>query len=378
VSEALELLLLVLALYVFECAQWTPLGAVGFHALLPGWWRRVRPWAAGPSWGRGAILGAPWPPLSPPLICEPLPLGLGPKGIGLRGDEPRWLSWEEVGEVSFHDRDLFLDGKLVARLATRRLTQLLGRLVREVADLKPAKRAARLKRLLEARHDEKACRPRLAAFGARVRPLLVAASLLWLTIFVGVPLVVWTPLTVFWLELAALALLAWIASAIAFRLTLGGLDWLDRAGWPDGTHRFLAMASPLSSMRAADLLGRELCADLDPLAAAAALLPAARFGELARHALLDLDEAEAASSGDSPAAEDARWLIAEQRACLLALLERRDLHAEQLLAPPGPEDDRVQSWCPRCRSQYLQGETCPGSSCGRRKLVPFQRVSGAA
>ena len=139
----------------------------------------------------------------------------------------------------------------------------------------------------------------------------------------------------------------------------------------------MAMASPISSLRAADLLGRELLADLEPLAVAAALLPADRFGELARHALLDLEErAAAAGAGGSPAAEDEAWLAAALRRALLGLLERRGLSAEALLAPPVPEDDRVLLWCPRCHAQYLQGVDCPGPGCRGRKLLPLQRSAG--
>ncbi len=378
-SEPLHLLILLAALYVYECAQWAPLGAAGFRAWWPRRWRQVSPWRAGPGWRRGALLGLPWPPLLPPLVCEPLPLQLGPRGLSIKrsGGELCFITWEQVGEVAVRERELLLGGELVARLTTRRLTLLLARALRELADLEPVARPARLRAMLEARWDDEPCRPRLRAFLRRSLPLLACQNLLWLSVFVGLPLLVWTPLTVYWPQVALTALAAWLACGVLFRLTLGRLDWLEREAWPDGMHRFLALASPISSMRSSDLLARELLGDLEPLAVAAALLPADRFGELARSALLDLEDRQAASTaaGEPSAAEDTAWVAVELRGRIERLLSRRGLSAEKLLAPPRPEDDRVRAWCPRCRGQYLRGERCPAAGCGGRELVPFARAA---
>ena len=57
-----------------------PRRALGLVRRFGRW--RVRPtFAPSAGWLRGFVFGEPWPPLSPALVTEPLPLVVGSSGL---------------------------------------------------------------------------------------------------------------------------------------------------------------------------------------------------------------------------------------------------------------------------------------------------------
>lgn len=369
-SEIHHLLLLLTLIYLAECLVWVPPTAVGFRALIPGRWRRQRPFKLSPGWRRGALLSLPWPPLGPLLLCEPLPLVLGPGGVGATAAEGPFFGWSEVREAGASGRQLWVNGELLCTTASVRLCRELEALVRELAGLHVGARERRLKRLLAARHRHDEVRPRLRRHLWAALPLRLWAGGLWLGLFGGLPAILFTDWVRHWLPLVGWMVLSWIGTAVVFFVTLRRHPLLERPLWPDRLHRFLAAASPLSALRAEDLLSPELLADLDPLAPGAALLPRPLLEVRLRQALVERRRA-AETAGEGARSEAICWQAGRELAEARSLLGRLGLREAEILAPPEPNDPRSRAYCPRCHAQYLEGEVCTDAACAELPLVPF-------
>ena len=97
------------------------------------------------------------------------------------------------------------------------------------------------------------------------------------------PLVLFAPVGPLALLVLVSTLAAWITGAWLFERGLRRSRWLTRELRPEVAKRIVAVSSPVATIRAADHLARELCGDIDPIAAAAALLAPEELGAAARH-----------------------------------------------------------------------------------------------
>jgi hypothetical protein len=360
VSELAELYAVFALIYAFECAEVVPRRAVGLVALW-GRWRLRRPFIPNAGWARGLLFAEPWPPLAPALVTEPLPLVAGPDGLAWTGggagsDESgaRFLPWTEVERVAAAGASLVVNGESVAVLATRRGAAALAEVLAGLGRLPRAEREVRLERWLDARFDSRAVLVRLPVLRRETLPLRIAANVLWAGLFLGLPALLFTPVVYFFLPAGAVTVIAWIGAAVLFRRALRRSSWLTPALRPDLAKRVVAVTSPMATMRAADHIARELAGDLDPLAVAAALLPARRLRTAGRAWLCDLryrSAGDPATGGEG----DARWWRAQMLARVERTLRAHDIDPDALISPPARDDAEAVAWCPSCLAQYRQG-----------------------
>src|SRR6185503_1432791 len=156
-----------------------------------------------------------------------------------------------------------LGGATLAAMASESAAAGLASALRAIAGGKPKERTRRIDELLAARLDAARARRRVAAFRRAAWPLLASENLLFLLIFAGGPLVIFTELSAWWPGVVGGALLAWAASLATFALARrrcfpagGGLDG------PPLSRRLSSALWPIAAMRGSDLLGRFLLADL--------------------------------------------------------------------------------------------------------------------
>jgi len=114
---------------------------------------------------------------------------------------------------------------------------------------------------------------------------------------------------------------------------------------------------PPVSIRAADILTRNLLAQYSPIVLAN-VLPGSGEQQFVRGVILDLKHPLRHEVTDADAEKTIEWTAKEQlNACL------RYLTPEELLAPTQREENSI-AYCPRCRCQYVvsDGECpdCPG------------------
>jgi hypothetical protein len=365
VSELAELYLIFVVLYLFECLAWVPRRAVGFFGLLGR--RRARvAFRPNVGWSSSVVVGQPWPPLAPPWFGEPLPFALDPQGITLTEADGGRLAWEALAPIVARDSRVESGEQLSCKLASRHVAKRVAEALEKIRVASPKKRAGELGRFLDARFDVAAARARWQAFARSVRPLRVLSNALWLALFGGLGVAVGTQNMLYLLAAAALTLLLWPVNAFVFTRTLRKQAWLAKADGPDLSKRLVTVLSPLSAVRAVDVIARELWANLEPLAVATVLLGPRELSSFARPLLV----AAEAREGDPLS-----WWHAELRLRMLHVLAEREIRVEALLAPPIREGTHVTRYCPACLAQYEGGAgsdgTCPNDTCHDIPLRAF-------
>jgi hypothetical protein len=368
-SELAELYALFLILYLFECLAWVPRRTVGLFDFAARWRGRnaFRPNA---SWSVSVVFGKPWPPLSPPWLAEPLPFALDPNGVTLIESDQRRIAWEDLGSVSARGYRVESGDLLVATAASRAGAAALAATLEKTRTSPAKKREAGLRKFLDARFDLDAPVDRQAEFRKSVRALRVCSNALWLGLFGGLGVAVFTHSMLVLIAAAALSLLLWPINSVVFHFTVRRLarTWLGRAQGPDLSKRLVAMLSPISGVRAVDMLAREVWANLDPMAVAAALLPPQDLPKFARPFMVAMQ----ARDGD-----DLAWWREENRQRMERVLCKKNVDMTAMFSPPRCEGDRVETYCPSCLAQYeasrKAGEPCPNDTCQDVPLRAFEK-----
>ena len=366
-SELAELYAILLVLYAFECCAWVPRRAVGVMAMTGRWWLR-QAWRPNPSWSISLVLGTPWPPLTPPLITEPLPFALGPDGITLWESGGAFVPWDQAGPFRAKGVRLEGAGEGLVTMATRRGAAVLAAALESLRQLPAKRRPAAVERLLDSRFDAAQAGERLRQFQHDVRSLRVCANLLWVSVFVGLAAVVAVRAAVLLLPLAVLVFGFSVLSAVILSRTLRRLTWLQGALAPDRSKRLVAFLSPISGVRATDLIARELLGDLEPLAVAAALVAPGALAAFARPSLaaLRLQQRAPAPGGES----DQVWWREQIGKRIERILREKGLDPQTLLSPPARESNQIEAFCPSCLAQY--GSTRGSDLCPSCESIPLQ------
>jgi hypothetical protein len=364
-SELAELYVLFLVLYLFECLAWVPRRTVGFFALSGRWRARIafRPNA---SWSVSVVLGKPWPPLSPPWLAEPLPVAIDPLGITMIESDKRRMTWEGLDPVSARGHRVESGKLLLATLVSRTGAATLAEALEKARTLPAKKRETHLRGFLDARFDVDAPLARRRELRSSVRALRACSNALWLSLFGGLGVAVFTRSMLVLLAAAAASLLLWPVNSVVFFLTLRKLPWLTRQRRPDLSKRLVALLSPISGVRGVDMLAREVWANLDPMTVAAALLSAGDLPKFVRPFLVAMQPREN---------DDLAWWHAEIRQRMERVLAQKNVDLRALSAPPAREGKHAKTYCPSCLAQFESGrkagEYCPNDSCPEVPLRAF-------
>ncbi len=394
-----ELLLLLVVVYLVECVRTVGPRSLALRSLWPGRWRLVEPFHPSASWKRALVVGFPLPPLGAVYVVERLPILLGPSGMtvwpalaGMGGGAARGWSippddavhvrWSEAGariRVSVKEAEVLVDGRVVARLGTRRFALALKELAEDLSRLNgDAEREQRLRVFLDARFDGAAIRARRHAFCRGGWPLVAACNLLFAVITFG-----WIAVLGFGTRLEhvlGLGGLAWLACGLNHWLTQRALLSPEERT-PVGK-RWINTLSPLALIRSADEVRAEVLGDFDPLAAAATVMPKDALSPGLRNALAELEwPLQPASlgatdaAGDGGARSDEQWLRAALQRRIEGVCAAVGLDAKALLhaAPEADVDDGA--YCPRCHTQFTAA-SAPGS-CPECEGVTLRRFGPA-
>ena len=373
-TEGQTLLLILILVYLSDCLIWVKRESVAFVSNWGGRWHLRVP----PSWlgnAKGGILFLnPAPPAGRIYLSHLLPISVSPAGICAYNlqtlpSEARspaqtgqYLSFSDIKTAATDGVYLVVNSEKFSKCATARQAKSLAELIGELSKTSTAKRERLLRAWIEKQFAVDKALARLQEGTKIIEPIRELGVVLFLFLFVVTPALV--------SGFGLMPLIIPVAAVMVILAVLTGIMFYrahKRLFPSEGSERFENVVKmilcPPVSIRAADILTRNLLADYSPIVLASVLAgPSAQ--QFVRAFILDLQYPLKHEITDDLAQHTMRWAVAEQLNICLGYL-----NAEDLLAPPLREKDSI-SYCPRCRCQYLvTGTDCP--DCPGVELVAF-------
>jgi hypothetical protein len=378
----LELLFLVLAvLYLWECACWVRRGAVAFQNWFGRWWIAHPGTLLGNAKG-GFIMANPLPPLGTLLIGHQLPVSLSAQGVlafvspsvnpGWRpAQSGNWKRWDEIQSIKASGKKLLVNGQEFLRTASPEMALHMAEQLETVRKSNASRREEVLRRIVHEHLDIKAVENRWNDFQKQAAALRVQANMLFIYLFLAAPLLIHRfSLERTWLALLLGILVFTVPSSFLFRRI--HKNFYPKAEDERFTHFILVLLSPVSAMRAWDLLSRPLLETFHPLAVAKVFCADEQFREFAR---ATFNEVRHPGLPLCPNTDPSAVQTEQQARALLAsgiekVLKQSGLSPGELVQAPAPNDENCRAYCPRCHAQFTT-TTAVCDDCGGLPLVPF-------
>ncbi len=372
ISDAQTLLLILVLLYLTECLAWVKKQSVAF---VSNWGRRWRV-ALPISWlgnANGAMMILnPLPPPGYVFFSHLLPISISPAGVCAfnsqtlpSGGRPTtqtgaFISFSAIKQTGTDGAYLIINDQKFAKCATPKQAKALASLIEKVTAAKPSRREALLTAWIAKQFDAAAAKRVWTEAENSISTIRWMCSLFFVYLFVVTPILTWIyGLETLIIPVAAAMVLLALQIAFVFYRT-------HRKFYPAETQERLENVAkmilcPPVSLRAADVLSKNLLSEFSP-ATVASVLAGPRDQQFVRGFVLDLQHPLKHEITDEKAAETVAWMNARQLKSCLTLIAAVD-RFDGLLGPMQPEGESL-SYCPRCDVQFTvdEGECpdCPG------------------
>lgn len=382
-SEEIELLLVLGAIYLVDCMVWARGDTIVFFRRFGRQWRHSSTEPLFVALQRGFFFGNPLPPLGTVLVAPHWPVSLSREGVcgyvmptaavGPRSvSSHRFFAWNDCHKIAADGKSLTVDGIVLAKLDSPIRADAVASLMRKIAESPLEKRETLIAGALREQLDTRVILERLARLERAEFPARIITNLLVLHLFVAVPAtIINVGLAMTWPTLLAVTAVLWLAAVVMFVMAHRSL-FPSRLDLCASQSLGMLLLLP-SAARACDKLWRDALADFHPLGIAYVLSGRDSFPELARHALLD--ERFPLPVEESAALNDEGRACAEQfaktwRAGVHEFLTEKRADLSALLSEPTRESVDCLAYCPRCLSQFVlrEGRCDP---CGGLALTPF-------
>lgn len=352
-SDLVALGAIVVALYLSECVVWARHGAFVVTApFLFGAKLHTLSRLGGTTRGAFTLLN-PLPPFGRVYVVEPFPFTMHVDRVvasrhfslahePLPQDTGREVAWDDAKNARAIDRDVHVGASVFARCSTPRHARAAASVLARVASSHD--RPAAREDAMRAHFDVADARTRAHAHARWSVPLLVAASGVFVALFVFVPRVVMATGTKHW-PLLVVSVYAWVLVSVV-SMYIAHRKLVPDARGERWLQTLLMLPAPTMAMRGNDKLGRALMAGLHPIAVALAVLQGSTRDDVIARALRELKHPRG-----SHAPDDA--LLA--RVTKLARDQGVDVDAS--FTPPRSLRAGHGAWCPRCHAVYRDGTT---------------------
>jgi hypothetical protein len=373
-SEGQTLLLILILLYLTECLIWVKRESVAFVSRMGGRWRLTVP----PSWlgnANGGILFLnPLPPAGRVFLSHLSPISISPSGIcayNLQtlpsearspGQTGHFLPFNKITRSTTDGVYLLVNDERFAKCATARQARTLVTLIGEMAKASAAKRERLARNWISKQFAVDDAAARLREGNAIIKPMRALSLILFLFLFVVTPVLV--------SSFGLLRLITPVAAVMVMLAVLIGILFYraHKQLFPaESSERFENLVKmilcPPVSIRAPDIITRNLLAEYSPIVVAS-LLTGSNEQQFVRAFILDLQHPLKHEVSDETAEKTIAWTAAEQLNICLDQVKAGDyLKPEDLLAPAQREGNSI-SYCPRCRCQFVVSAVecpdCPG------------------
>jgi hypothetical protein len=257
---------------------------------------------------------------------------------------------------------LLVNGERFAKCATARQAKTLAKLIAEMTKVSVAKRERLARTWISKQFAMDDAAARLREGNAVIQPMRELSLILFLFLFVVTPVLV--------SSFGLMGLIIPVAAVMVILAVLIGILFyrVHKQLFPaESSERFENLVKmilcPPVSMRAPDILTRNLLAEYSPIVVAS-LLTGSSEQQFMRAFILDLQHPLKHEVSDEAAEKTIGWTAAEQlNICLEQVKAGRYLKAEELSAPTQREENSI-SYCPRCRCQFVVNAVecpdCPG------------------
>ena len=372
ISDGQSLLLILALLYLSECAIWLRKHSVAF-VYSRGRWRIATP----KSWlgnAKGALLFLN--PLSPGrlLVSHLLPLSISPSGVCAfngqtlplterpLGQSGKFISFSEIVDSSTDGAYLLINDERFVKCATSKQAKSVSNLLKTTTTAAPAARESLVRSFCGKQFSVAEAAAIFKDADELIRPIRWVGSSLFLFLFVAAPVLVFA----FGLE-RLLIPLAVVMLVLAIQISIMFFRAHKKLYPQESTERWESLVKmllcPPVSIRAADLLTRNLLSDYSPMVLVD-LLRVATGPQFMRAFILDLQHPLKHEVIEEGAAQTIAWAAGEQLRFSLQHIERSgDAKSEGVLDPVLQEGNSI-SYCPRCGCQFRtrEGECadCPG------------------
>lgn len=374
IGEGPTLLLILVLLYLSECVIWVKRESVAFVSAWGSRWRLAVP----PSWmgnaNGGFLLLNPLPPAGRVFLSHLSPVSISPSGICAFNlqtlpSEARspyqsgeFLPFSKIKASVSDGAYLVINNEKFTKCTTPKQARELATLVGALAKASASKRENIAGAWIVKQFAVDDAAALLQESEKLIKPIQQMGVILFLFLFV------FTPSLAFTYGLAPLVIpVAVVMVALAVEIAIMFQRAHQKLYPAESSERLESLVKmilcPPVSIRAADILTRNLLSEYSPIVLAS-VLPGSGEQQFVRGVILDLKHPLRHEISDETAAQTIAWTANEQlNVCLEQVKKGRYLKPEDLRASTQREENSV-SYCPRCRCQFVvtEGECpdCPG------------------
>jgi len=365
-TDVLALFAVLFGVYLLQCIAWIRSGGVAFRV---DWKLRGKPVRRFLSVGREYQLFFlnPLSPLAGAVVCQPIP----EIRIDLRGKPDHQQTLERCSEPvitlregqkeAFHaaGRDILAAETLVYTAHSNTFANVLVKFLETLRKTRTSEWSRVFRREYEIMLDASRLASRLSEYRLHSGFLRTTTFLVFVSVFGIAPL----EIRIFGLGRLWPFLTAYLILMLA--CTSWGFVRAQKNIYPTQTegrwqHGLTIALSPLSAMRANDLLMRDLFCEFHPLAVAHLIMSEKEFKvEAERELRQSMYLRKSTCSGEGV------------QLALKAFIRDASLEPDELLKPPSRESVNSRAYCPLCLSQFMIDE----GECSDCIGVPLEKYS---
>ena len=374
IGEGPTLLFILVLLYLSECVIWVKRESVAF---VSAWGRRWR-LAVPPSWmgnaSGGLLFLNPLPPAGRVFLSHLSPISISPSGICAFNiqtlpSEARspyqsgeFLAFNNINDCVSDGAYLVINKEKFTKCATTKQAHALANVIAAMAKASASKRESLARTWVVKQFATDDAAALLKESLELIKPIQEVGVILFLFLFVFTPSLAFSfGLSPLIIPVAAVMVMLAVLIAIMFHRVHKKLYPAESSERLESLVKMILC--PPVSIRAADILTRNLLAQYSPIVLAS-VLPGSGEQQFVRSVILDLKHPLRHEVSEADAEKTIGWTASEQlNVCLEQVKKGHYLKPEELLAPTQREENSL-SYCPRCHCQFVVGDgecpDCPG------------------
>jgi len=374
IGEGPTLLFILVLLYLSECVIWVKRESVAFVSAWGSRWRLAVP----PSWmgnaSGGLLILNPVPPSGHVFLSHLSPISISPSGICAYNlqtlpsearspyQSGQFVPFNKIKNSVSDGAYLVINDEKFTKCATTKQARALAKLIAGMAKASASKRENMARTWVVKQFATDDAAALLKETEKLIEPIQELGVILFLFLFV------FTPSLAFTFGVSGLIIpVAVVMVAIAVLIGIMFHRAHKKLYPAESSERLESLVKmilcPPVSIRAADILTRNLLAQYSPIVLAS-VLPGSGEKQFVRSVILDLEHPLKHEVSEVDAEKTMTWTVAEQlKVCHEHVKKSHYLKPEDLLAPSQREGNSI-SYCPRCRCQFVVAEgecpDCPG------------------